>query len=176
MILPSDPRPPRTAYPGDRPLRKAGRKEPNMMPCCISSSTRTAASTGGRASAPPTSKLAAGGPFWGQQDSPTAGPGDETLTIANLAASTPSSPTPAAPGQSLTLLTDTERVVLPDRQRQTIASRTSPPALLRPRPVLGVDAPAGRLLSSATCCLNYITTRSLAHLPPGVHARGSSHC
>jgi hypothetical protein len=71
-----------------------------------------------------TAKLAAGGPFWGQQGFPDAFL-EETLTIdvrRQHAAFTPWT----APGQSLTFDTDPERVVLRTTDGQTIDSRTSP--------------------------------------------------
>ena len=69
-----------------------------------------------------TAKLAAGGPFWGQQGFPDAFL-DETLTIdvrRQHAVFTPWT----APGQSLTFDTDPERVVLQTADGQTIDSRT----------------------------------------------------
>jgi len=71
-----------------------------------------------------TAKLAAGGPFWGQQGFPDAF-GDETLTIDTRRQHAVFTPW-TAPGQSLTFDTDPERVVLQTADGQTIDSRTSP--------------------------------------------------
>jgi len=71
-----------------------------------------------------TAKLAAGGPFWGQQEFPDAFL-DETLTIDTRRQHAVFTPW-TAPGQSLTFDTDPERVVLQTANGQTTDSRTSP--------------------------------------------------
>ncbi len=71
-----------------------------------------------------TAKLAAGGPFWGQQGFPDAFL-DETLTIDTRRQHAVFTPW-TAPGQSLTFDTDPERVVLQTANGQAIDSRTSP--------------------------------------------------
>ena len=71
-----------------------------------------------------TAKLAAGGPFWGQQGFPDAFL-DETLTIDTCRQHAVFTPW-TAPGQSVTFDTDPERVVVQTADGQTIASRTSP--------------------------------------------------
>jgi hypothetical protein len=71
-----------------------------------------------------TAKLAAGGPFWGQQGFVDAFL-DETLTIDTRRQHAVFTPWTAR-GQSLVFDTDPERVVLQTANGQTIESRTSP--------------------------------------------------
>ena len=102
-----------------------------------------------------TAKLAAGGPFWGQQGFPDAFL-DETLTIDTRRQHAVFTPW-TAPGQSLTFDTDPERVVLQTANGQTIDSRTSPrssyPGLDRYSPW---DAP-DRSLTAITLDIHDIT-------------------
>ena len=115
-----------------------------------------------------TAKLAAGGPFWGQQGFPDAFL-DETLTIDTRRQHAVFTPW-TAPGQSLTFDTDPERVVLQDASGQAIARRTSPRSSSAGRdPSPPWDAlQVGYFLSYGMW--NYLTTPFLLTYP-GVQAR-----
>ena len=115
-----------------------------------------------------TAKLAAGGPFWGQQGFPDAFL-DETLTIDTRRQHAVFTPW-TAPGQSLTFDTDPERVVLQTADGQTIASRASPRSSYAGRDLYSPwDAlQLGYFLSYGMW--NYLTTPFLLTYP-GVQAR-----
>ncbi|HWN00639.1 MAG TPA: hypothetical protein VNO54_26615 [Streptosporangiaceae bacterium] len=107
-----------------RPLRQRAEKEPNMNDLLDFVLDAHGGLNRWSGVSTLTAKLAAGGPFWGQQGFPDAF-GDETLTIDTRRQHAVFTPW-TAPGQSLTFDTDPERVVLQDASGQAIARRTSP--------------------------------------------------
>jgi pimeloyl-ACP methyl ester carboxylesterase len=116
-----------SSYEGDRfveTMRQRAEKEPNMSDLLDLVLDAHGGLKRWSGVSTLTAKLAAGGPFWGQQGFPDAFL-DETLTIDVLRQHAVFTPW-TAPGQSLTFDTDPERVVLQTADGQTIDSRTSP--------------------------------------------------
>src|SRR5258708_23985673 len=113
-----------TGTPRDRPLRQRAEKEPNMNDLLDFVLDAHGGLNRWSGVSTLTAKLAAGGPFWGQQGFPDA-VGDETLTIDTRRQHAVFTPW-TAPGQSLTFHTHPARAVLPTPSRQAIANRTRP--------------------------------------------------